>query len=220
MTNPDREAFYELRKFRASLDSMNEGAHVCPGWDCHHTKRILDELFASGVLTAERAANQTAWVAVSERLPDQWSMVLAWDERRGYSLARWLARDDFPDGRTWSVNGSSGANVDAPTQWMPLPAADALGSDDPKPANQTDKAQPEPFREKFCECIGKLMVVRAALDRLEAVVAAMSPPTRAKDIPEDALKGAREALAITAAPVAAADYTDPLLRDEPPEVKR
>jgi hypothetical protein len=37
-----RDALAELWKFRAALDHMSDGGHICPGWDYHHTKRVLD----------------------------------------------------------------------------------------------------------------------------------------------------------------------------------
>ena len=58
------------------------------------------------------------WIKVEDRLPDPWERVLAWDEKRGFSIGYWIKREDLPDGRMWSINRSSGG-IDTPIEVYP-----------------------------------------------------------------------------------------------------
>lgn len=110
--------------------ACREVAETLKGMRSHRPHRDNERHDAVLTVAAERVLNtcrhpQQGWVKCSERLPEEWTEVLAYfphaDE---VGIGKWMQRED---GRMWHKDGTSAHEKTLPelkfTHWMPLPPA-------------------------------------------------------------------------------------------------
>lgn len=89
--------------------------HEFPAADKIMELITLKALADAKIERLEARLEQTRWIPVTERLPQDGMEVLAWSQS-GFAYVDW-----FIDGK-WKVNGLVDGKYEFVTHWMPLPA--------------------------------------------------------------------------------------------------
>ncbi len=69
------------------------------------------------------------WILLQDKYPPEDELVLTYSKRSqpyGYGLGSWHKQDNFPTGKRWTINDTSGGvgtsyEIKPPHKWMSLP---------------------------------------------------------------------------------------------------